>query len=167
MYYDRNAWCSSVLEYIGALVNGEWQRMPLPRGPLNEAVATTRLFFGSEAIEYRTPACTRVGAILGIKEYPTPTVVGMYNRLLSAPFPFVLTQSFTFLSKAASQGLLQRQFHRLGNAGDFAVSQAAELKEALDALTSNEFVMADHHFCLQVLADVDADVNEASRRRSD
>jgi len=80
----------------------------------------------------------------------------MYNRLLSAPFPLVLTQSFTFLSKAASQGLLQRQFHRLGNAGDFAVSQTAELKDALDALTSNEFVMADHHFCLQVLADIDA-----------
>jgi type IV secretion system protein VirB4 len=162
VYRDRNAWCSSVLEYIGTLVNGEWQRMPLPRGPLNGAVATTRLFFGSEAIEYRTPARTRVGAILGIKEYPTPTVVGMYNRLLSAPFPLVLTQSFTFLSKAASQGLLQRQFHRLANAGDFAVSQAAELKEALDALTSNEFVMADHHFCLQVLADLDADSGEAA-----
>ena len=39
------------------------------------------------------------------------------------------------------------------NAGDFAVSQAEELKEALDALTSNEFVMGDHHFSLQVLAD--------------
>ena len=34
------------------------------------------------------------------------------------------------------------------------MSQAAELKDALDALTSNEFVMGDHHFCLQVLADV-------------
>lgn len=39
------------------------------------------------------------------------------------------------------------------NAGDFAVSQAEELKDALDALTSNEFVMGDHHFSLQVLAD--------------
>jgi type IV secretion system protein VirB4 len=39
------------------------------------------------------------------------------------------------------------------NAGDFAVSQAAELKDALDALTSNQFVMGDHHFSLQVFAD--------------
>ena len=153
-YRVGKAWCSSVLEYLGALVNGEWQRMPIPRAPLNEALTTTRLFFGAEAIEYRTPTGTRVGAILGIKEYPTPAVVGMYDRLLSAPFPFVLTQSFTFLSKATSQALLQRQFHRLQNAGDFAVSQASELKEALDALTSNEFVIGDHHFCLQVLADV-------------
>ena len=41
----------------------------------------------------------------------------------------------------------------MANAGDFAVSQAEELKDALDALTSNEFVMGDHHFSLQVLAD--------------
>ena len=77
----------------------------------------------------------------------------MFNRLLSAPLSFVLTQSFTFLTKAAGQSLLQRQFNRMANAGDFAVSQAAELKDALDALTSNEFVMGDHHFSLQLIAD--------------
>ena len=153
-YRDKNTWCSSLLEYLGLLVNGESQRMPLPSGPLNKALATTRLFFGTEAIEYRLPAATRVGAMLGIKEYPTPSVVGMYDRLLSAPFAFVLTQSFAFLTKATGQTLLQRQFNRMSNAGDFAVSQASELKDALDSLTSNEFVMGDHHFSLQVLADV-------------
>jgi len=153
-YRSENIWCSSLLEYIGLLINGEWQRIPLPRGPLNEALASTRLFFGTEAIEYRSATQTRVGAMLGIKEYPTPSVVGMYNSLLSAPFSFALTQSFAFLTKAAGQALLQRQYNRMGNAGDFAVSQAAELKEALDALTSNEFVMGDHHLSLQVLADV-------------
>lgn len=144
---------SSLLEYLGLLINGEWQRIALPRGPLNQALATTRLFFGTEAIEYRSPTATRVAAVLGIKEYPTPSAVGMYNRLLSAPFAFVLTQSFAFLTKAAGQALLQRQFNRMANAGDFALSQAAELKDALDSLTSNEFVMGDHHFSLQLLAD--------------
>ncbi len=153
-YRSGNAWCSSLLEYLGLLINGEWQRSPLPSGPLNRALASTRLFFGTEAIEYRSPTATYVGAMLGIKEYPTPSVVGMYNRLLSAPFAFVLTQSFSFLTKAAGQALLQRQFNRMANAGDFAVSQASELQDALDALTSNEFVMGDHHFSLQVLADV-------------
>jgi type IV secretion system protein VirB4 len=146
---------SSLLEYLALLINGEWQRIPLPRGPVNHALATSRLFFGSEVIEYRSPVGTRVGSVLGIKEYPTPTAVGMYNRLLSAPFSFVLTQSFSFLTKAASQALLTRQFNRMTNAGDFAISQASELKDALDALTSNQFVMGDHHFTLQVMADVD------------
>jgi type IV secretion system protein VirB4 len=147
-------WCSTLLEYLGILVNGEWQRMPLPAGPLNRAIATSRTFFGTEAIEYRTPTATRVGAMLGIKEYPTPSAVGMYNRLLSAPFSFVATQSFSFLTKSTGQSLLQRQANRMANAGDFAVSQAAELTDALDALTSNEFVMGDHHFSLQILAEM-------------
>jgi type IV secretion system protein VirB4 len=155
VYRCGEAWCSSLLEYLGLLINGEWRRIPLPAGPLNAALATTRLLFGNEAIEYRMPAATRVGAMLGIKEYPTPSVIGMYNRLLSAPFPLVLTQSFTFLSRAAGQALLQRQYFRLLNAGDFAVSQAAQLREALDGLTSNDFVMGDHHFSLQVLADLE------------
>jgi type IV secretion system protein VirB4 len=156
---------SSLLEYLGLLINGEWQRMPLTPGPVNHALATSRLFFGTEVIEYRSPVATRVGAMLGIKEYPTPTAVGMYNRLLSAPFSFVLTQSFSFLTKGASQALLTRQFNRMTNAGDFAVSQANELKGALDALTSNEFVMGDHHFTLQILADVTEVENEPSGMR--
>ena len=165
-YRTGTVWCSSLLEYLGLLVNGEWRPVPLPRRAANEVLATTRLFFGTEAIEYRLPSETRVGAMLGIKEYPTPTVVGMYDRLLSAPFPLVLTQSFAFLAKQTSQGLLQRQFHRMTNAGDFAVSQAEELKDALDALTSNEFVMGDHHFSLQVLCDVpDGDQDEADSVR--
>jgi len=161
-YQSAGTWYSSPLEYLGLLINGERQRVPLPCGPISRALATSRLFFGTEAIEYRTPTATRVGAMLGIKEYPTPSVVGMFNRLLSAPFAFVATQSFTFLSKAAGQSLLQRQFNRMSNAGDFAVSQAAELKDALDALTSNEFVMGDHHFSLQVMADIDEPESAAS-----
>jgi len=163
-YRTDCGWCSSLLEYLGLLVNGEWQRMPLPRCPIGEMLATTRLLFGAETIEYRMPTDTRLGAVLGIKEYPTPTVVGMYDRLLSAPFPLVLTQSFTFLTKSAGQALLQRQFHRMVNAGDFAVSQAEALKDALDALTSSEFVMGDHHFSLQVFCDV-SDTERDSRER--
>ena len=160
VYRRGDRWCSTLLEYLANLVNGEWQPVPLPLGPVAGALASTRLLFGAEAIEYRAPATTRVGAMLGIKEYPTPSVVGMFNRLLSAPFPLVLTQSFAFLSRAAGQALLQRQFWRMTNAGDLAVSQAAQLKTALDALSSNEFVMGDHHFSLQVLAHLEESADE-------
>ena len=154
-YEESGRWHSSLLEYLALLVNGERQRMVLPRGALSAAIATTRVCFGGETIEYRMAAGTRIGAMLGIKEYPTPSVAGMLDRLLSAPFAFVLTQSFGFLSKAAGQALLMRQINRMANVGDFAVSQADQLGEALDSLTSNEFVMGDHHFTLQVLAEPD------------
>lgn len=144
---------SSLLEFHALLINGEWQRIPLPRAPLNEVLATTRPLFGHEAMEYRTTVQTRLGAFLGIKEYPTPTVPGIFDGLLRAPFPFVLTQSFTFLPKATAQELMKRQLRRMGAAGDLARSQAAELADALDDLTSNRFVVGDHHFTLHVLAD--------------
>jgi type IV secretion system protein VirB4 len=147
---------SAVLGFFGHLLNAQAQPVPLACAPLNEVLATTRTIFGREVIEYRLPTQTRFGAMLGIKEYATPTTVGMYDGLLSAPFEFVLTQSFTFLSKARGQGLLQRQYNQMVNAGDFAISQAEELKEALDALTSNEFVMGDHHFSLQVMSSSDS-----------
>ena len=164
-YQHGGRWYSALLEYLALLVNGELRRVPLPAGPVHEALTSTRLLFGSEAVEYRSPVATRVGAVLGIKEYPTPTFVGMYNRLLSAPFALVLAQSFTFISRAASQMLLQRQFYRMANAGDFAVSQAAQLKNALDALASNEFAIGDHHCTLQVLTDVDSAVDLPAAQR--
>jgi type IV secretion system protein VirB4 len=141
---------SQLLEFLALLVNGELRPVRLPRAPVNEVLATSRLSFGTELIEVRTPTETRWSAMLGIKEYPTPTLPGLFNALLAAPFPLVLTQSFTFLSKGTAQGLMQRQAHRLTNAGDFALSQAAELSDALDELTSNEFVMGEHHLSLQV-----------------
>jgi type IV secretion system protein VirB4 len=155
---------SSLLEFHGLLVNGEWQRMPLPRAPLNEVLATTRPFFGNEAMEYRTGTQTRIGAFLGIKEYPTPTAPGMFGSLLTAPFPFVLTQSFTFLGKGTATDMMSRQHNRMAAAGDMAVSQAEELKDALDDLMSNRFVVGDHHFTLHVLADTFDGLSEAEGR---
>ncbi|MFT3906777.1 MAG: VirB4 family type IV secretion/conjugal transfer ATPase [Steroidobacteraceae bacterium] len=170
-YERRGRQHSRLLEFLGLLINGEHQPMPLPRAPLREVLSTSRPLFGTEVLECRMPTATRLGAMLGIKEYPTPTTVGMFDALLSAPFPFVLTQSFTFLTKAAGQGLLQRQHARMANAGDFAVSQAEELVLALDALTGNEFVMGDHHFTLQVLADAPstrpADIETGLRELND
>ncbi len=153
-YRLNGHWHSRTLEFVRLLLDAEVHPVRMPRAPLSEVLGTGRLLFGAETVEYRLPSGQRVGAMLGVKEYATPSIVGMYDRLLSAPLSFVLTQSFTFLTKAAGQGLLQRQFNRMANAGDFAVSQAEELKLALDALTSNEFVMGDHHLSLQILAEV-------------
>lgn len=161
--FERRSY-SRLLEFLGLLMNGEWCRWPLVRSPVNEVLATSRLLFGTEALELRTPTATRLAACLGIKEYPTPTAPGLFNRLLTAPFPFVLTQSFTFLAKSTAQALLTRQFHRMTNAGDLAISQADALKDALDQLASNEFAMGDHHFSLMIQTEPVAAEADASPR---
>ena len=165
LYEWEGRQCSSLLEFFGVLLNGEWQRVALPRAPIAEVLSTTRPLFGFETIEYRTPTRTRLGAMLGIIEYSTPTVTGVFDALLSTPFPWVLTQSFAFLKKASAQGLLQRQYNRMQSAADFAVSQAEELRDALDELTSSEWVMGEHHLSLQVLTEFIEDVDSSVRDR--
>jgi type IV secretion system protein VirB4 len=151
---ERDDRCySTLLEFLSLLIDSEPRSVRLPRAPIAHVLGTTRPIFGIEAIEYRLSAGTRVAAFLGIKEYATPTMPGMLDPLLSASFPFVLTQSFAFLSRAAGQGLLVRQYNQLKNVGDFAVSQAEELRTALDELTAGEWVMGDHHWSLQILAE--------------
>lgn len=152
--YEKGGHCySQVLEFLSHLVDGEARPVPLPRAPLAQVLGTARPSFGLETMEFRTATHARLGAILGVKEYATPTAPGMFNSLLSAPFPLVLAQSFSFLKKGTSQSLLVRQYNQLKNSGDFAHSQAEELNTALDALTSGEFVMGDHHLTLLVLSD--------------
>ncbi|WP_129778623.1 VirB4 family type IV secretion/conjugal transfer ATPase [Peristeroidobacter soli] len=148
---------STLLEFFTLLLDTEPRPVALPRAPLNEVLGTTRPIFGAEAIEYRMPSSTRVAGMLGIREYASPTSPGMFDALLAAPFPFLLTQSFTFLSRVTAQGLLVRQHNQMRNAGDFAISQADALHVALDELSGGEWVMGDHHWSLQVLADLNAD----------
>lgn len=163
--YEKNGVLfSSLVEYYAFLVNGEWAPMPLPRAPLNEVIATTRPLFGSEAVEYRTATQTRLAAFLGIKEYPAETASGMLDRLLTAPFPFILTQSFSFIPKPVATKMMETQCNRLLSSGDLAPSQQAQIVDALDDLTSNRFVVGDHHFVLQVQAEPFEGVKEAEGR---
>jgi len=157
--------CSALLEFFALLINAESRPVPLPRSALAHSLASSRVFFGTDAIEYRGPSHSRAAAVLGIKEYGTPTVVGLYNRLLSVPFSFVLTQSFAFLSRAAGQGLLQRQIYRMANAGDLARSQSEALGKALDELSSNEFAIGEHHLSLQVLTEPNTAGEQADGQR--
>ncbi len=148
---------SEVLAFLGFLVNGETQEFVLPRAPLAQVLATSRPFFGRESFELRAPTERILGAILSIKEYPEATAPGLLNELLSAPFSLILTQSFSFLSRPVATALMERQQHRMINAGDLAQSQVEAISDALDDLTSGRFVMGEHHLTLTVLTRCDAD----------
>ena len=154
-YRLGDVWCSSLLEYLGCWSMASGSACRCRERPLNEALATTRLLFGAEAIEYRTAdrdARRRDPRHQGVPD------AHAWSGCSTACCP----RRFRSCSRSRSPSCPRRPARPCcsgsstawRNAGDFAVSQAAELKDALDALTSNEFVMGDHHFSLQVLADV-------------
>ncbi len=154
-YRAENVWCSSLLEYLGIVGQRRVAARAASPRPCQSSACdlAPAIWHGGHRIPLAHRDTRRRDAgHQGVSR--RPALWACTTGFLSAPFAFVATQSFSFLTKSTGQSLLQRQFNRMANAGDFAVSQAAELKDALDALTSNEFVMGDHHFSLQVLADV-------------
>lgn len=144
---------SEVLEFLDFLVNGDWTPRALPRKVLSECMARNRPFFGADAFELRGVVDSRMGACIGISEYPEGSEPGLLNALLSAPFPLVLTQSFSFLSKPVAIELLTRQKNRLEATGDLALSQIEAIDDALDDLVSGRIVYGEHHLALTVYGD--------------
>lgn len=153
-------WFSEPMALVRLILTGRPEPAPLVRGHLGEAAYTSRIIFGREALEIRDVAQTRFAAMFGIKEYPATTRPGLWNGLLSAPFPLTASQSFTFLSKPAARAVMERKQNQMLSARDRAASQIAGLGEALDDLVSNRFVMGDHQAGVLVFGDTPAQLSE-------
>ena len=152
-YVHNDILHSEILEFLDYLVNGDYTPRALPKTPIRDCLTRNRLFFAKEAFEVRGLVESKVGAILGILEYPEGTEAGLMNSMLSAPFEFILCQSFNFLSKPVAVELLQQQKGRMETTEDLAVSQVEEIPQALDDLMSNKFVFGQHHLSLIILAE--------------
>jgi type IV secretion system protein VirB4 len=138
---------------LNRIVSGETGPVPLVQGTIASALYTSRVIFGREALEIRGAGKSRFGGMFGIKEYPATTKSGMLNGLLKAPFEFILTQSFGFMSKSAGAAIMSRKQNQMVSSGDKAISQLVELDQALDNLQSNRFVLGEHHLTMLVYAD--------------
>ena len=152
---DGLVW-SEPLEFISLLLTGEPGRIPLIRGRASSAIAGARLIFGREALEVRQASDATFAGLFSIKEYPARTRPGLWDGLLQAPYPLVISHSFNFLSKASAIGLMERKQRQLRSARDRANSQVEALGEALDDLVSNRFVMGEHHASVLVRSSASA-----------
>ncbi len=152
IYEHRGLMFSETMEVADMVMTGRPARVPIVRGHLGGALYRARTIFGAETIEIRGADTSAFGGIFGIREYPAQTTSRQLEALLSVDFGFVLTQSFTFLGRAAATEKFRLRMAQMENAGDRAVSQADALIDAGDDLMSNRFVLGDHHFTLAVYA---------------
>ena len=152
--YERDGlWFSEPMEMLRLVLTGRRERVPLIRGHLGSAIYTARVIFGREALEIRDAAEARYAGMFGVKEYPAVTRPGLWNGLLSARFPLVASQSFSFLSKASARAVMERKQNQMLSARDRAASQVTGLADALDDLMSNRFAMGDHQASVMVYGD--------------
>jgi len=144
LYARGGLWFSEPMEAMRLILTGRPSRVPVVRGHLGSAVYAVRAIFGRESLELRDVGDARYAGVLAVKEYPASTRPGLWDALLSAPFAFVISQSFAFLSKASARAVMERKQNQMVSARDRAASQIAGLSDALDDLVSNRFVMGEH-----------------------
>ncbi len=145
----KNGTYCEILEFLGKLVNcGTSSPMLVPTTQIDKYLPTTRLYFGKKAIEVRGVDKSRLAGLISIKEYGPTSNAGLLDGLLQMPFELIISQSFSFANRQAAIGKMQLQQNRMIQAEDKAVSQIAEINQALDMIMSGEIAFGDHHLTI-------------------
>jgi type IV secretion system protein VirB4 len=153
-YEENGIRFSGAAEFLAYLVNGKWQKIPVPKGPFYSYIQTSRIFIGNEIIEFRMPeGTTRYAAMLDIKDFPDTTEPGKLNLLLYEDYEYIFTQSLSFMIKRDAQKMMSDQQKRLMNTEDAAESQIVEISEALDDLISGRISLGEYHSSLLIFGE--------------
>lgn len=159
-YEHNGATFSEVCEFLGFLVNGRWQKMPLPRGPIHAMLPTVAPYFARSGLialahgpEHRFANC------VSMREYPSATRPGLLDGIMNVKCEMVVAQSFACGTQAAAREQIGIQLRRLEAAEDDGVTQIDELAHALNELASNNVVFGYHSFAVTVFEDDERQLN--------
>ncbi|MDA7418428.1 VirB4 family type IV secretion/conjugal transfer ATPase [Xenophilus arseniciresistens] len=146
---------SETLELFGYLLNRIDEPVPVLKAPVYRYLPVSRQRFSAKTGDFviSTPAGeNHFGAMLNIKEYPDGTFPGILNGLKYLDFEYVITHSFSPMGRHDALKTLERTRGMMISSGDKAVSQIVELEQAMDQLSSGNFVLGQYHFSIAVYA---------------
>ncbi|WP_077929412.1 VirB4 family type IV secretion/conjugal transfer ATPase [Wohlfahrtiimonas populi] len=152
-YEENGVLYSEILTFLNFLVTTEWQKVRVPKIPLNQYLGNAWLFAGTETIELRTPTRTRYLQGIDFKDYTSHTEAGLLNALMYEDYEYIMTQSFSFMSRPQGKKFLETQQRQLSNSGDGSVTQIEEMALAIDQLIQGQFAMGEYHFSLYLIGD--------------
>ncbi|MEE7565407.1 VirB4 family type IV secretion/conjugal transfer ATPase [Xanthomonas sp. Kuri4-3] len=154
---------SETLEFLGYVLNRIEEPVPVLPAPVNQYLPVSRHMFSAKTGDFvvSTPNGTNhYGAILNIKEYPDGTYPGILNGLKYLDFEYVITHSFSPIGRQDALRVLDRTKGMMISSGDKAVSQIVELDQAMDQLSSGNFVLGEYHFIIALYADSQGKLQE-------
>lgn len=153
-YQGASGICSEPLEILSALFNGEMQPVLEPVGDAGHYLPYKRISFGLDALHLRgaSPAASRFGAIVSIKDYPAHTSPGMLDNLLRLPHELTMTESFAFIDRQIADERIGLALRRLRAASDETTTLRQGLLGAKDDLTGGAAAYGEHHLTVHVRA---------------
>ena len=146
---------SESLEFYNYILNHVDEPVPVLKAPVYDYLPTSRHMFSNKTGDFIVRTANgdnHYGAMLNVKEYADGTWPGILNGLKYLDFEYVITHSFSPLSKHEGLKALDRTKGMMISSGDKAVSQIIELDQAMDQLTSGNFVLGEYHFTFALYA---------------
>ncbi|WCR53906.1 MAG: Type IV secretion system protein virB4 [Wolbachia endosymbiont of Ctenocephalides orientis wCori] len=139
-----------IMEFLSRIVNCGFVTntlFPL-RTEISKYLPVHRLFFSNKMIQVITHNESKYAGIVSIKEYGNNTSAGMLDHFLQLPYEFIITQSFQFTNRQIAIGKMQIQQNRMIQSADKAISQVAEISQALDDAMSGKIAFGQHHLTI-------------------
>lgn len=139
-----------IMEFLSRIVNcGFVTNALFPLGTeISKYLPVHRLFFGHKTIQVVTHNESKYAGLISIKEYGNHTSAGMLDTFLQIPHEFIITQSFQFINRQLAVAKMQVQQNRMIQSDDKAISQVAEISQALDDATSGKIAFGQHHLTI-------------------
>ena len=154
---------SETLELFGYILNRVSEPVPVLSAPVYDYLPISRHLFSSKTGDYviRTPeGKNHYGAMLNLKEYPDGTYPGVLNGLKYLDMEYVVTHSFSPMSRYDAMKTLERTRGMMISSGDKSFTQIGELDHAMDQLASGNFVLGGYHFNLALYADTQEQLSQ-------
>lgn len=145
-YENEHGVFSEPMEFLSRLINcGFTQPIRYSATDISQILPIYRLYFGENAIEVAGAPKKRFAGLVSIKEYAPATAAGLLDGFLQLPFEFIISQSFTFHNRSVNINKMQIRQRRMMAAEDAAISQIAEISDALDMAMSGHVAFGPHH----------------------
>lgn len=144
-YENEHGTFSEPLEFLSKLVNCGFS-YPVRYSPseISHSLSIYRKYFGDRVIEVTGSTKKRFAGLISIKEYAPATAAGLLDGFLQLPFEFIISQSFSFHNRSVNINRMQIRQRRMMAAEDAAISQIAEISDALDMAMSGHVAFGPH-----------------------
>ncbi|MBP2480141.1 type IV secretion system protein VirB4 [Stenotrophomonas sp. PvP093] len=153
LYRERDVVFSEVYSFLALIANGKTSKVPLTPHRAGDIIARSRHTFGVNAFVRDFATERQFGAILSTTTYPNHTYAGNLNKTLNLPFPYLMTNSFTFMGKQAADQAVILQAKRMEASGDAAKDEIEAFESLRAELQANNVSLGRHELHMMVLAD--------------
>ncbi|MDF22646.1 VirB4 family type IV secretion/conjugal transfer ATPase [Salmonella enterica] len=161
MYEKGDNVFSSQLSFYNYLLTGQRQKIRVTKTPVYSVLGGCDLFFNVDTGQIKSIAGSRFFRSIEIKDFSSETVSGVFDALQYSDIDYVITHSFTVMSKAEALKSIKRTEKQLKSTEDDAVTQLEELEIAKNDVVAGEISFGYYHFTLMVFADSLKELDES------